>query len=98
MSADTLTKARLAERVHDSVGLSKKESAEIIDDVFDLMRGALLHDEKLKITGFGNWIVRDKAARRGRNPQTNDSIIIARRRVLSFKPSPVLRVALNAKE
>lgn len=98
MSAETLTKARLAERIHDSVGLSKKESAEIIDEVFDLMRGALLSEEKLKITGFGNWIVRDKAARRGRNPQTNDSIIIARRRVLSFKPSPVLRVALNAKE
>lgn len=98
MSADTLTKARLAERVHESVGLTKKESAEVVDQVFDIMNSALRNEDKLKITGFGNWIVRDKAARRGRNPQTNEAIIIARRRVLSFKPSPILRLALNPKE
>ena len=54
--------------------------------------------EKVKISGFGNFIVRDKAARRGRNPQTNEEIIIARRRVMTFKPSQVLRAALNEDE
>ncbi|NOY24585.1 MAG: integration host factor subunit alpha [Oligoflexia bacterium] len=90
-----MTKARLVEDIHAQVGITKKEANGVVDDVFDIMRDALLAGDKLKISGFGNWVVRDKAARRGRNPQTNEDIIIARRRVLTFKPSQVLRAALN---
>ncbi len=91
----TLTKARFAEAVHERVGLTKKESAELVSTVFDIMCDALVDGEKVKISGFGNFVVRDKTARRGRNPQTNEEIIIARRRVLTFKPSQLLRGALN---
>ena len=95
MSQGTLTKARLVESLNGSIGITKKEAGEIVDDVFDLMREALHAGDKIKISGFGNWLVKDKAARRGRNPQTNEAIVIARRRVLTFKPSQVLRAALN---
>lgn len=95
MADDTLTKARLVDELNASVGITKKEAGELVDTVFDLMREALDAGDKVKISGFGNWIVRDKSARRGRNPQTSQPIVIARRRVLSFKPSQVLRAALN---
>jgi len=92
---ETLTKARLMEDLHDQIGITKKDASETVDDVFDIMRESLMAGDKLKISGFGNWVVRDKAARKGRNPQTNESIVIARRRVLTFKPSQLLRAALN---
>lgn len=92
---DTLTKAKLVERLHDRVGITKKDAGEMVDEVFVIMRRALANGDKVKVSGFGNFVVRDKAARRGRNPQTNEEIIIARRRVLTFKPSLVLRNALN---
>ena len=93
---DTLTKARLVEAIHGRVGLTKKDAAALVDEVFELLCATLESGEKVKISGFGNFTVRDKAARRGRNPKTTDEIIIARRRVLTFKPSQVLRSALNA--
>jgi len=95
MSDGTLTKARLVERLHDQVGITKKEGSDLVDEVFEIMRSALVEGDKVKVSGFGNWVVRDKAARKGRNPQTNDTIVIARRRVLVFKASQVLRAALN---
>ncbi len=91
----TLTKARLVEQLNASIGITKKEAGEVVDDVFELMREALMDGDKVKISGFGNWVVKDKAARRGRNPQTSEPIVIARRRVLTFKPSQVLRAVLN---
>lgn len=93
--ADTLTKAKLATLLHQRVGVTKKEASDLVDEVFGLMRDQLSAGDKVKISGFGNFLVRDKAARRGRNPQTNEEIIIARRRVLTFRPSQVLRTALN---
>lgn len=93
--ADTLTKAKLAELLHYRVGVTKKEAGDLVDEVFGLMRDTLIDGDKVKISGFGNFVVRDKAARRGRNPQTSEEIIIARRRVLNFRPSQVLRSALN---
>ena len=94
--ADTLTKAKLADLLHNRVGVTKKkEAGDLVDEVFGLMRDTLIDGEKVKISGFGNFVVRDKAARRGRNPQTSEEIIIARRRVLNFRPSQVLRSALN---
>ena len=96
--AETLTKAKLAELLHNRVGVTKKEAGALVDEVFGLMRDRLIDSEKVKISGFGNFVVRDKAARRGRNTQTSEEIIIARRRVLTFRPSQVLRTALNEEQ
>jgi len=90
-----VTKADLIERIHEDVGLSKKEAADIIELVFDLIKDTLGRGEKIKISGFGNFEVRSKHARIGRNPQTGEAIEISARKVLTFKPSPVLKNALN---
>lgn len=92
---DTLTKAALVDELHQRVGLSKKESKELVEETLLILRSTLVKGERVKIAGFGNFVVRDKAARKGRNPQTNEEITIARRRVLTFKPSQLLRAALN---
>jgi integration host factor subunit alpha len=90
-----MTKADLVETIYEKIGFSRKESAEIVDLVFDLMKETLENGEKIKISGFGNFMVRQKRSRKGRNPQTGKEIQITARRVLSFKPSQVLRKALN---
>jgi integration host factor subunit alpha len=66
-----------------------------VESVFDIMKSCLERGEKLKISGFGNFVVKDKKARRGRNPQTGDAIEISARKVLTFKSSQVLRKTLN---
>ncbi len=91
-----MTKADIVETIYEKVGFSRKESAEIVDLVFDLMKDTLETGDKIKISGFGNFIVREKRARKGRNPQTGQELQISARRVLTFKPSQVLRKALNA--
>jgi len=91
-----MTKADLVETIYEKIGFSRKESAEIVDLVFDLMKETLESGEKIKISGFGNFMVRQKRSRKGRNPQTGSEIQITARRVLTFKPSQVLRKALNA--
>ena len=90
-----MTKADIVETIYEKVGLSKRESARIVDMIFDIIKGKLEHGENVKISGFGSFTVRDKNARRGRNPQTGEEIIISARRVLSFKPSNVLRNHIN---
>jgi len=90
-----MTKADLIERVYLKTGFSKKESAEIVEQVFDLMKTTLEAGEKIKIAGFGNFVVKEKATRRGRNPQTGEEIEISSRKILSFKPSQVLKAAIN---
>lgn len=91
-----MTKADIIERVYEKVGgFSKKEAAEVVEVVFDLMKDTLANNEKIKISGFGNFVVREKKQRMGRNPQTGQPIVIEERRVLSFKPSQVLKNALN---
>ena len=94
-SRSTMTKADLVEQVYHNIGFSKKEAADIVDCVFEVMKTALQTGDKVKISGFGNFVVRQKAARKGRNPQTKGEIIIDARRVLTFKPSPLLKSALN---
>ena len=76
-----MTKADLVEAIHEQVGLSKKESADIVELVFDTMKDTLEKAEKIKISGFGSFTLRDKAARRGRNPQTNETIILPPRQI-----------------
>ena len=91
-----MTKADIIENVYEKVGFSKKESAEIVEMVFDTIKETLEHAEKIKISGFGNFVIRSKKPRVGRNPQTGEEIEISARKVLTFKPSQVLKNALNA--
>lgn len=90
-----MTKADLVERVYLKTGFSKKESAQIVEMVFDLMKSTLEKGEKIKLAGFGNFVVKQKATRKGRNPQTGDEIEITSRKILTFKPSQVLKSAIN---
>ncbi len=93
-----MTKADIVEAIYEKIGFSRKESAEIVDLVFDLMKETLEHGDKIKISGFGNFVVREKRSRKGRNPQTGQELEISARRVLTFKPSQVLRKTLNTGE
>lgn len=90
-----MTKADIAERIQGSTGLTKKESAELMEAVFSIMKTTLEAGENLKISGFGNFEVKKKADRRGRNPQTGETITIAARQVLAFKPSAILKATIN---
>ncbi|MDD9801877.1 MAG: integration host factor subunit alpha [Deltaproteobacteria bacterium] len=90
-----MTKADLVVQLYEQVGFSKKESAELVEHIFDAIKQRLANGEKVKIASFGNFVVREKAPRRGRNPQTGASIVIGARRVLTFKPSNVLKAILN---
>ena len=90
-----MTKAEIIEKISLTTHLNKKESADIIESVFDLIKLTLEAGENIKISGFGNFEVKEKVARRGRNPQTGESIEISARRILSFKPSQVLKKSLN---
>lgn len=90
----TLTKADIVEGVFQKVGFSKKESSELVELVFETMKRTLEKGEKIKISGFGKFEVRQKSPRRGRNPQTGTEIEISARKVLSFKPSQVLKSSL----
>jgi integration host factor subunit alpha len=91
-----MTKAEIVQALYTRVGgFSKKESADIVDVVFEMMKETLGRGEKIKISGFGNFVLRDKRQRPGRNPQTGDPIKISERRVLTFKASQILKQALN---
>jgi integration host factor subunit alpha len=90
-----MTKADIVETIYEKIGFSRKESAEIVDLVFNLIKETLETGDKIKISGFGNFVVREKQSRKGRNPQTGQEIQISARRVLTFKPSQILRKALN---
>lgn len=91
-----MTKAEIVQALYTKVGgFSKKESADIVDLVFEMMKETLGRGEKIKISGFGNFILRDKRPRPGRNPQTGDPIRISERRVLTFKSSQILKQCLN---
>lgn len=90
-----MTKAEIVETIYERVGFSKKESAELVETIFEVIKEALVEGEKVKFSGFGNFIVREKNARKGRNPQTGQEIQLAARRVLTFKPSLVLKNLLN---
>jgi integration host factor subunit alpha len=90
-----MTKADIVEKIYEKVGVSKKESAELVELVFDIIKNTLETGDKIKIAGFGNFVVKDKADRRGRNPQTGEEIVITARKILTFKPSQVLKASIN---
>ena len=93
-----MTKADIVEQIYEQVGFSKKESAELVEKVFDAIKATLADGEKVKISGFGNFVVRGKNSRKGRNPQTGQEILLEARKVLTFKPSLVLKNLLNEEE
>lgn len=93
------TKYELVQAVYTKLGgFSKKEAADLVDLIFELMKETLGRGETIKISGFGNFVLRDKRERQGRNPQTGEPITISARRVLTFKPSQLLKQALNEDE
>lgn len=91
-----MTKADIVESLYNRLGVSKKDAADLVELVFDTIKETLEQGQKIKISGFGNFVVREKRSRVGRNPQTGQSIEISARRVLTFRPSQILRAQVNA--
>ena len=96
-SLDTtaLTKAQLADALFDQLGLNKREANEFIDAFFGQIMSALIQGHEVKISGFGNFEVRNKAARPGRNPRTGEPVPIPARRVITFKAGGLLKSKIN---
>ncbi len=90
-----MTKAEIAKVIHERVGLSQKESRQIVDVVLDVVRSTLERGEDVKISGFGHFHVRDKRARKGRNPKTGEELTIEPRRVVTFRASQLLKQHVN---
>ena len=90
-----MTKADIVEKIADKCGVTKKESIDMVETVFSILKSTLEDGEDIKISGFGKFEVKMKHERRGRNPQTGEAIVIDARRILSFKPSALLRKAIN---
>ena len=90
-----MTKIDIVTNLYEKLGFSKRECAHIVDRFFDIIKETLEKDENVKISGFGNFFVRKKKARRGRNPQTGEEIKITERKVLSFRLSQVLKDEIN---
>ena len=93
-----MTKVDIIDTIGEKVGFSKADIAKIVESVFDIIKETLQREDKIMISGFGSFVARNKATRRGRNPQTGSDMEISPRRVLTFKPSPVLRASANRPE
>jgi integration host factor subunit alpha len=91
----TLTKAELAEMLFERVGLNKREAKDMVETFFDEIRGALERGESVKLSGFGNFQLRDKPQRPGRNPKTGEEIPISARRVVTFHASQKLKTQID---
>ena len=90
-----MTKLDIVQNVSDKLGLSKRDSSRIVESVFEIMKEQLSKGNTVKISGFGNFVVKNKKARKGRNPQTGSEMEISARKVLTFKSSQVLKKTLN---
>ena len=93
-----MVKIDIVDKICEKVGFSNKEVAKIVETVFDIIKETLQREDKILVSGFGNFVIRNKRARRGRNPKTGVDIKITPRRILTFKPSPVLKASLNRSE
>lgn len=91
-----LTKADLAEKLFEDLGLNKREAKEVVEAFFEEIRQALENNEQVKLSGFGNFDLRDKRQRPGRNPKTGEEIPISARRVVTFRPGQKLKVRVEA--
>lgn len=92
----TITRADVAETIYEEVGLSRKDSNDILDMILDEMVQELSKGNDVKLSSFGTFSLRDKKARAGRNPKTGVDAVISPRRVISFKPSQTMRKTINA--
>jgi integration host factor subunit alpha len=95
MASKTLTRADLSETVYQQVGLSRAESAELVETVLKEISDAIVRGENVKLSSFGSFLVRSKSERVGRNPKTGEEVPISPRRVMVFKPSNVMKQAVN---
>ena len=95
MAGKTITRADLCEAVYQAVGLSRTESANLVELVLDEISGSIVRGESVKLSSFGSFIVRSKGQRVGRNPKTGEEVPISPRRVMVFKPSNVLKQKIN---
>lgn len=95
MAANTITRADLGEAVYEEIGLSRNDSAKLVESVLDEVCDALVGGENVKISSFGSFMLRSKGERTGRNPKTGEEVPISPRRVLVFRPSNILRDRLN---
>lgn len=91
-----LTKADLAEAIYAALPVDKQKAALIVEDYVEIIKDALANEGKVMLSGFGSYKVKYKPARRGRNPQTGDSITLRARKVVKFQPSQLLRKAINS--
>lgn len=96
MNKQTLTRAQLSEAVYQQVGLSRTESAQLVECVLEEIADSLMRGESVKLSSFGSFAVRQKGGRVGRNPKTGEEVPIEPRRVLVFRPSHVLKDRVNA--
>lgn len=92
----SLTKAEMAERLYDELGLNKREAKELVEAFFEEVRGALEIGDQVKLSGFGNFDLREKNERPGRNPKTGQEIPITARRVVTFRPGQKLKARVEA--
>jgi len=90
-----MTKADLAEKVYEKLSCTKDEAFDLVELTLETLKEAIAKEGHVKISGFGNFVVKRKAARKGRNPQTGEEITISPRKILTFKASPVLKVRIN---
>lgn len=95
IAAGSLTRAELSDAVHSEIGLSRAESAALVETVLDRISDALVAGDNVKISSFGSFVLRDKGLRIGRNPKTGVEVPIQPRTVLTFRPSQLLREAIN---
>jgi len=94
--SEALTKAEIAEKLFDDLGLNKREAKELVELFFEEIRTSLAHNEQVKLSGFGNFDLRDKKQRPGRNPKTGEEIPISARRVVTFRPGQKLKARVEA--
>ena len=92
----TITRADVAETIYEEIGLSRKDSTDILDMIVDEIVQDLTNGNDVKLSSFGTFSLRDKKARAGRNPKTGVEAVISSRRVISFKPSQTMRKIINA--
>jgi len=90
-----VTRKELAVAVHDQLGISQRNSSDIVDAVFSVLNDSLVNGDSVKLVQFGTLTVRDKSPRKGRNPRTGDTMTISKRKMVSFRPSKQLRERLN---
>lgn len=90
-----MTKDTIFDKVSNNMCCTKKEATELVETVLSIIKDTLDSGENIKISGFGTWKIKQKASRRGRNPQTGEDIILSARKVLTFKPSNLLRNMIN---